>query len=73
METYLNRNGNSGVEAYKIGNNCIEVKFKGTAKIYKYSYLRAGQLHVENMKALALRGSGLNGYIKTYVNNLFDK
>ena len=63
MQPYRNVNGNSNVEAYKIGDNYIEVKFRGTAKIYCYSYNSAGMVHVEKMKELAEQGHGLNSYI----------
>lgn len=73
MERYINRSGNSGIHSYEIGSDYIIVKFNGTSKTYTYSYKNAGQKHVENLKQLALNGSGLNGYIKTHVNKLYDK
>lgn len=73
MERYRNATGSSGVSAYEIGADYITVKFSGTARPYRYSYQRAGQRHVEQMKLLASRGSGLNGYINQYVKNLYDK
>lgn len=72
MVRYKNSSGKSGITAYEIGHDYIKVKFDGTYKIYQYSYRRAGKDHVENMKSLALKGSGLNSYIKSYVNNLYD-
>jgi hypothetical protein len=73
MEKYLNRNNNSGVSHFEIYLDKIEVKFTNTNKIYSYSYTYAGKSHVDKMKILAERGHGLNTYIKTYVNNLYDK
>lgn len=72
MERYRNTGGNSGVYAYEIGLDYITVKFSGTSKTYTYSYGRAGKNHVEQMKSLASIGSGLNGYINSYVRELFD-
>lgn len=72
MEIYLNKNGNSGVAAFEIGSDYIKVKFNSNIKVYKYSYRKAGQRHVDNMKSLAINGSGLNSYIKKNVNNLYD-
>ena len=73
MERYRNSSGNSGVYGYEIGNDYIRVQFKGNSKMYGYSYLgKAGRAHVDKMKSLASNGSGLNAYIKTYVNNLYD-
>ena len=74
MERYANRGGSSGVMAFRIGDTSISVQFKGNPRIYIYSYYGgAGQSHVDNMKSLVLNGSGLNSYIKRYVNNLYDK
>ena len=73
MERYRNSSGSSGVSAYEIGSDYILVKFSGTARTYRYSYRKAGQNHVENMKRLAQSGSGLNSYINIHVKNLYDK
>jgi hypothetical protein len=72
MERYRNSGGDSGVGAYEIGSDNIRVQFSGTSRTYTYSYKKAGSIHVEQMKILALRGSGLNSYINRYVKNLFD-
>jgi len=72
MEKYKNSSGDSGVSAYEIGSDYIIVKFSGTARTYRYSYRKAGQNHVENLKRLAQSGSGLNSYINRYVKNLYD-
>jgi len=73
MERYRNSGGGSGVSAYEIGSDYILVKFSGTARTYRYSYRKAGQNHVENLKRLAQSGSGLNSYININVKNLYDK
>ncbi len=39
---------------------------------YSYSYRKAGQSHVENMKRLAVSGSGLNSYINAYIKFKYD-
>lgn len=72
MERYRNSGGDSGVSSYEIGSDYIIVKFSGTARTYRYSYRKAGQRHVENLKRLAQSGSGLNNYINSYVKNLYD-
>ena len=69
MERY--RNGASGVRAYQIGLDYIIVKFN-SFKTYKYSYARAGRHKVEKMKALAIRGRGLNSYINRYARYSYD-
>lgn len=72
MERYRNSGGDSGVSSFEIGADYITVKFSGTIRIYRYSYKKAGQNHVETMKRLARSGSGLNSYINRYVKNLYD-
>lgn len=72
MERYRNLNGDSGVAAYEIHPDSIRVQFNNTAKVYAYSYARAGREHVEQMKRLAAGGSGLNSYIMRNVQKLYD-
>lgn len=72
MERYRNSSGTSGVNSFEIGNDFIRVKFTGTSQTYTYSHRKAGSRHVENMKTLAIRGSGLNSYINQYVKYLYD-
>lgn len=50
MEKYLDLGDDSGVVGYEIGDTFIRVKFKGTAKIYTYSYRSAGVERIECMK-----------------------
>ena len=72
MEHYRNVNGNSNVSAYEIGQDYIVVKFYKTARIYRYSYAKAGKANVEYMKQLALAGHGLNSFIRRFANKLYD-
>lgn len=60
MQKYGNFGGDSGVEAFEIGVDYIEVKFKTSRRIYKYSYISAGKDAVETLKEKALSGEGLN-------------
>lgn len=71
MERYKNRSGRSGISAYEIGSDYIRVRFS-SGDTYQYSYRKAGQSHVETMKALASVGSGLNSYINSYVKFKYD-
>ncbi|WP_294965656.1 hypothetical protein [uncultured Flavobacterium sp.] len=71
MEKYANRNGQSGISAYEIGTYYIRVKFS-SGSIYQYSYTKAGQSHVDNMKRLAIQGYGLNSYINANVKFKYD-
>jgi macrodomain Ter protein organizer (MatP/YcbG family) len=73
MERYTNSGGDSGVSAYEIGSDYIIVKFSDSTRTYRYSYRKAGQNHVENLKQLAQSGNGLNSYVNKHVKNLYDK
>jgi hypothetical protein len=72
MENYKNNNGDSGVSGYQIGSDYIWVEFS-TGSIYEYDYSVTGSSHVETMKNLARSGSGLNGYINSYVKFKYSK
>lgn len=73
MDRYINSGGDSGVDSFELGDDYIEVKFKGTFKKYRWSHMRAGRHHVEQMKVLARRGSGLNAYINSNVKFKYDR
>ena len=68
MEVYKNLGGTSGVYAFLIADNAITVQFS-KGGVYLYNYSRPGSGHVEQMKSLALSGSGLNSYIGRYVRD----
>lgn len=72
MQAYLNNGGNSAIKEFEIGADYILVKFK-TDKIYKYSYKSADVERIEQMKTLALNGSGLNSYINRFVKYDYEK
>lgn len=72
MAIYDNAGGNSGVAAYEIGDNWIEVEFKrGKHRHYLYDYNSTGEIHVETMKKLAHMGHGLNSYITSTVKGRY--
>lgn len=71
MERYVNRSGSSGVSGFEIGADYIRVIFSSGSS-HSYSYRKAGQSHVENMKRLAVSGSGLNSYINAHVKFKYD-
>ncbi len=73
MVRYDDINGDSGVYAYAYDNDYIDVQFKSTGKVYRYSYRSAGIENVEHMKALARNGDGLNSFINRVVRNLFER
>lgn len=69
MERYQNRNGDSNVYGFEIGEDFIIVQFApskySTIAFYKWTYDKAGEAVVERMKQLARYGSGLNSYINS--------
>jgi hypothetical protein len=71
VEVYSNRSGNSPVTHYEIEIIRIRVWFKG-GKAYSYSHGKAGAPHVEQMKILAVGGSGLSAYITRNVRLAYD-
>ena len=68
MTTYGNGNGNSGITGYTIGAGYIDVEF-ANGGIYRYEEAVIGTLHFLNMKAAAIMGNGLNGFINRFVRN----
>ncbi len=71
MKRYANRSGNSGVVAYEIGPDFIDVKFQD-GWVYVYNYASAGASQVERMKTLAASGQGLCTYISQRVKTNFE-
>jgi len=63
MKKYKDVNGGSGISFYECGPDFISIKFKDNATIYTYNYAVTGKKHVEKMKWLAEKGSGLSTYI----------
>jgi hypothetical protein len=70
MQRYQALNGNSGVCAYAVAADAIEVQFGD--HIYRYTYAITGRDHVEAMKQLAENGSGLCTYISRHVRNAYE-
>lgn len=71
MVAYKNLGGDSGIIAYEIGDNFIEVQFKD-GDIYKYTNQSAGSANIQQMKQLAVAGSGLNSFISRHVKNGYE-
>jgi hypothetical protein len=70
MTTYRNLEGNSGILAYEIGSDYIDVQFKG-GKVYRYTDASAGSNNIETMKGLAQAGHGLNTFISKNVKERY--
>jgi hypothetical protein len=71
MQRYGNAGGDSGISAYEFGGDWITVEFSDGAA-YRYTYASAGAGCIEQMKQLAQRGSGLNGYINRYAKHGYE-
>lgn len=70
MDSYQNLGGNSGVVAYEIGDDYIDVRFKD-GMCYLYNYASTGAANVERMKNLAEQGHGLNSFISRSIKTNF--
>jgi hypothetical protein len=65
MHRYRNWSGTSGIRAYEVGLDFIRLWWdKGEP--YEYSYATVGEVHVEEMKRRAKKGSHLNAYINRH-------
>jgi hypothetical protein len=65
MQRYRNLSGDSGVDAYEIGDDFVKVRFK-PGVVYWYTEEGIGPRHVAMLKRLALRGRGLGTYISQH-------
>lgn len=72
MIQYKNLGGNSNVALYELGDYSITVIFND-GSVYLYTNSSAGVYNIQQMKALAQRGFGLNSFIRNYVNNLYER
>ncbi|HEY1997120.1 hypothetical protein [Paraburkholderia sp.] len=67
MERYRNSSGDSGVQAYEIGDRFIAVRFK-SGVTYWYTDASVGPKHLAEIKRLAQQGQGLSTYISTHAD-----
>jgi hypothetical protein len=65
MERYRNLSGDSGVEAYELGDDFVKVRFT-PGVVYWYTEASVGARHVAALKRLARRGQGLGTYISQH-------
>jgi hypothetical protein len=72
MKRYKNLAGDSGVTAYEIGSDSIDVQF-GDEWVYTYTYESAEQSNLEHMKDLAVAGRGLSTFISTVVKDRYAR
>lgn len=62
MKPYRNLSARSGVVAYAIGKDFIDVEFSGGSR-YRYSVASAGADDIGEMKRRAVAGRGLSTFI----------
>ena len=62
--------GKSGVVAYEIHDDAIDVKFSN-GDVYRYDETRPGPVDVEIMKRFARAGRSLTTYISRYVKERY--
>lgn len=61
MEKYMNSTGKSEITHYETGDAYIRIQYRKS--IVEYNASMISQKHVEAMKLLAQKGSGLSRYI----------
>ena len=72
MQRYLNKDGHSGVVAYELGEDRIDVTFVN-GQTYRYSRASTSTEHVRNMQMLAQAGQGLATYISKFVHDDYER
>lgn len=65
MQRYRNLSGDSGVDAYEIGDDFVKVRFR-SGDVYWYTQSSVGARHLAALKRLARRGQGLSAYISQH-------
>lgn len=65
-------NRESGVAAYRIGRDHIDVAFR-EGGIYRYSVLSAGRTNLDEMARLARAGAGLATFISRVTYYLYEQ
>ncbi len=72
MEKYGNRGGDSGIAAFEIGDDYLDVEFSD-GSVYRWDNESCGHAHLARMKSLASAGEGLNSYINKYVKKQYAR
>ena len=71
MRPYGDNNGTSGITGFAIGNfedgnGWMDIAYR-SGGIYRYNECNIGETNFAVMKALAIKGNGLNSYINEHV------
>jgi len=70
LQPYRDLSGHSGVVAFRLGRDWIEVQFEDGG-LYRYTAASAGADAVEQMKQLARDGRGLATFIVRHVRQAY--
>ena len=70
MQQYGNERGASGVVAYELHDDAIDIRF-ANGDVYRYDTTTPGAVDVELMKRFARAGRGLASYISKYVRDRY--
>lgn len=70
--TFAPYKGGKGIRSYRIGEDWIEIVFENEA-VYRYTAASCGWVHLNTMKTLARRGSGLTTHINKYVRDSYQR
>ena len=70
MNSYRNIGGDSGVAAYELGSEHIDIRFSD-GSMYRYTNASAGASNIVTMKQLAASGDGLNSFINRRVRKSY--
>ena len=71
MQRYRNQSGSSGIVAYELGEEYIDVKFVN-GEVYHYTSRRPGPRDLQHMKELAVRGEGLSTFISRHIRTRYE-
>ena len=72
MKRYRDVSGDSGVAFYDYGDVWIDVVFKSSNVIYRYTNASAGARRIRDMKRLADAGNGLSTYISQHIRENYE-
>ena len=70
MQPYQNTTGKSNIDSYEIGEGYLKIGFSN-GDVYTYTTDSAGQETLDQMIALAISGTGLNGFINKYAKDTY--
>ncbi|MBX3133434.1 MAG: hypothetical protein KF689_08645 [Gemmatimonadaceae bacterium] len=72
MQTYIDRDRDSGIRAYQLGPGWIHVQFKD-GSVYEWTDRSCGHSNIAMMHRLAVAGDGLNRFINLHVKKTYSR